>query len=139
MLPKTAGDCGVSEDDLARVLYEAEFDADSYPWEKQSSAEQLTYKTQAEAVLRKFSVRLAATPSPWRDIGSAPASTSIIVVTDDDIVGEAHFDKDDGNWYWASGDPSDYHDTQCRYPRLWQPLPAPPASPLSSTDRGSAA
>ena len=47
----------VSEDDLARVLYEAEYDADSYPWEKQSSAEQLTYKSQAEAALRTFSIR----------------------------------------------------------------------------------
>lgn len=52
-----AGNCGVSEDDLARVLYEAANDGASFPWEKQCSAEQTTYKTLAEEALRKFSIR----------------------------------------------------------------------------------
>lgn len=47
----------VSEDDLARVLYEAANDSASFPWEKQCSTEQLTYKTLAEDALRKFSIR----------------------------------------------------------------------------------
>lgn len=46
----------VSEEQLARCLWEAEYDGVSYPWEKQTSAEQLTYRQQAQKVLRDFIV-----------------------------------------------------------------------------------
>jgi hypothetical protein len=46
----------VSEDDLAAEIYAGEYDRDEYPFAKQSSAEQLTYRHQAKAVLRAFSV-----------------------------------------------------------------------------------
>jgi hypothetical protein len=66
--------------------------------------------------------------SGWQPIETAPLDCS----TDEGVVGEAHFEGP--NWYWAGGDSSDYHDTQCRYPRHWQPLPTGPSVP--STKRG---
>lgn len=46
----------VTEEQLARCLWEAEYDGDAHPWEDQSSAEQLTYRQQAQKVLRDFRV-----------------------------------------------------------------------------------
>jgi hypothetical protein len=45
-----------TEDELATELYAAEYDRDAYPFASQSSAEQLTYRAQARAILSKFDV-----------------------------------------------------------------------------------
>jgi hypothetical protein len=88
---------------------------------------------QCEAPLAAWNARAgAAQNSGWQPIETAPLDCSIIVATDEDVVGEAHFEGP--NWYWAGGDSSDYHDTQCRYPRHWQPLPTGPSVP--STTQG---
>lgn len=87
----------------------------------------------AEIALKTISSLRTGVPAQqtWQPIETAPLDRSVIVATDEGIVGEAHFEGPD--WYWAGGDSSDYHDTQCRYPRYWQPLPAGPAFP--STER----
>ena len=66
----------------------------------------------------------------WRDFATAPRDgTAFIVCTDRGIVGEAYWHPDDGGrCCWANTHPSDYPgDPIVDCPRLWQPLPAPPA------------
>ena len=46
----------VDEEELARCLYEAEYDGEAYPWHRQRSDEQLTYREQAKKVLRDYAV-----------------------------------------------------------------------------------
>ena len=46
----------VGEEELAQCLYEAEYDGEAYPWHRQRSDEQLTYREQAKKVLREYSV-----------------------------------------------------------------------------------
>lgn len=43
-------------DEVATELYAAEYDRDHYPFAEQSSAEQLTYRCQARAILQNFKV-----------------------------------------------------------------------------------
>lgn len=59
----------VSEEQLAKCLWEAEFDGEAYPWEKQTSAEQLTYRHQARKVLRDFVVSEKCDPPKTDDAG----------------------------------------------------------------------
>lgn len=49
-------DRAVTEEALARTLYEAEYDGEAYPWETQSAEEHLTYIHQARKVLRDYIV-----------------------------------------------------------------------------------
>jgi hypothetical protein len=46
----------VDEEELAKCLYEAEYDGEAYPWHRQRSDEQLTYREQAKKVLRDYAV-----------------------------------------------------------------------------------
>ncbi|WP_421440009.1 hypothetical protein [Agrobacterium tumefaciens] len=79
----------------------------------------------------------------WKPIETAPKDKTRIIIAvptkdrDDWIVGEGYFDPDhyeDGDWWWANLDYSDYHAgpiSDCNHwpPELWQPLPVPAAAP----------
>lgn len=60
----------ISEDDLASEIWYGEYDRDTYPWTTQSSAEQLTYRHQAKALLKLYSIRSLPLQSPTEQRGA---------------------------------------------------------------------
>lgn len=77
--------------------------------------------------------RSQAAEDGWRPIETAPRDGAAVFVaipwdnSDGWITGEAktHDTEYGPAWYWMNLDPSDYH-ADVIYPRMWQPLPAPP-------------
>lgn len=55
------------EEALSKCLYEAEYDGEAYPWRDQPLGTQLTYRQQAQKVLRDF--RVSSVPSTDREAG----------------------------------------------------------------------
>ena len=73
----------------------------------------------------------------WLPIESAPKDRTAIIVAVPDKdrasfhVGEAYFDPETGDWWWAGIDWSDYHtgpisEVNFHLPTHWMPLPPPP-------------
>ncbi len=75
--------------------------------------------------------------SRWQPIETAPKDRTpvIVAVPDKDrtgwIIGEAYFDTDTTDWWWAGTSNDEYHDgpisdVNWHMPTHWQPLPEPP-------------
>lgn len=64
----------------------------------------------------------------WRDIGSAPKDTRVIVWNGEDVC-EAENRSDTISGWWSAEDIRDYENGcwMIPQPTHWQPLPAPPA------------
>ncbi|NTA10439.1 hypothetical protein [Agrobacterium tumefaciens] len=127
---------------------------DDHPWgqgfEWSAPDMRMTFDDAAKAAQADYEARIRSALSAqvqdvagWKPIETAPKDkTSIIIAVptkdrDDWIVGEGYFDPDhyeDGDWWWANLDYSDYHAgpiSDCNHwpPELWQPLPVPAAAP----------
>ena len=64
----------------------------------------------------------------WRNFENAPRDRrAFVLCTADGLVGEAYWDPDTEQCWWANTDSSGYHDRPVDEPRWWQPLPAPHA------------
>jgi hypothetical protein len=64
----------------------------------------------------------------WQAFGTAPRDgTHFILCNGDGWVGEAYWDAEAERCYAANTHSTDYYDGGVDDPRLWQPLPKPPA------------
>jgi hypothetical protein len=69
-------------------------------------------------------------PTPWCfDMEAAPKCRNILVV-DCEVVSEAYYDDDDGNWWLAQTGPHDFDACRPIYPTAWMEKPAPPPRPV---------
>jgi hypothetical protein len=67
--------------------------------------------------------------------GQAPWDGMSILVSNGASVGEAHFEIDDGRFFWANTHSSDYVDGAVWDATHWQPLPAPPHALIPAGDK----
>jgi len=71
-----------------------------------------------------------STPQGWQSMDSAPKDGRRVLVAIGELVGEAWYDDQDGDyhagWYWANENWTDAHVSNPIYPNAWQPLPPPP-------------
>lgn len=74
----------------------------------------------------------------WQPIETAPKDGTYVLVFVESSggLGEAYFDIQDDNWWWANTAPHDFDPTYATDPTHWMPLPQ---GPDTSTDRASAA
>lgn len=63
----------------------------------------------------------------WRPIETAPKNGTDILAVENGVVGEAYFNMQDDNWWWANIDPHDFDPSHAAYPTHWMPMPLPPS------------
>jgi hypothetical protein len=60
----------------------------------------------------------------WEPIDTAPHDGTHIVLSDGEVVTVGRY-LENGRWFGANADPTDYWDGEL-YPTHWMPLPTPP-------------
>lgn len=83
----------------------------------------------------------------WQMMETAPLDRSAVIVSVPDqhrtgwIVGEAFFDPESQDWFWAGTGPNDYYggpisEMNHWLPELWRPMPIPAEPPSALPQEG---
>lgn len=83
-----------------------------------------TERERLERIHGIVKIVLSHTYDPWQPIDTAPKEQPVIVWCDG-AIGEAYYDDDHGDWWWANTSRDDYLSSKIS-PTLWRPVPAPP-------------